>query len=889
MRPNFQTAASHPLSLAVPRSLTRIPARWRHWAALALSIFGSAASLLGHGFPEGSFEGRLTHAIALTPDGGRLLAVNPLEGRLSVFNVSDPVHLTPVLEMEIPVGIEPVSVRARTNDEVWVVNEVSDSVSIVSLSRRMVVETLQASDEPADVVFAQGKAFVTCARNRLLRVFDATTRQPLASVPLDGIFPRALATDAAGTKVFAAFLLSGNGTTILPASEAPAPPLPTNPALPPAPQTALIVPATDTGIHYTVLDRDVVEVDAVTNQVTRYLGGVGTNLFDIAIQPGTGNPWIAASEARNLVRFEPALRGHVADHRLTRLDATSGAATIFDLNPGIDYSLLPNPAAQAIALSQPTSLVFSADGATAWVAAFGSDRVARISAATGAVLARVEMRNTGETSRQMRGPRALVLHESRQRLYVFNGISESISVLGTASDTVLAEVKVSTHDPRPANVREGRGFLFDARLSGNGTMACATCHLDADLDGLAWDLGDPGGDMITVMGANLAAGDPTPVPRTMHPMKGPMMTRTLRALFEGAPFNWRGDRPTLQSFNPTFDKLMGGTELAPGDMDALAAYLLTLSPHPNPNRQLDDTLPAAFAGGDPIRGEILFNGPIGRCSACHSDEDEVVNNIDSPAEIGGLQPIKNQRLRTVYQRLLLSPQSSGTSLGGFGLLHDGTGFSLPKAHPYALDQLTTPQDFADVAAFLMCFDTDTPAGAGASRTFTAQNVGDAAMLADLAMIESQAAANISDVAARGVIGGRSRAFYQQPGTFLYAPDTLDEPPMTRAQILAALGPDDAITFLGLQYGRGSRFGGDRNYDGILDRDEPAPALSLALQFQQAELRWPVIHNDWVLESTPALGAPWETVTRERTNLAGQWSFDDPIITVARYYRLRRTW
>ena len=29
---------------------------------------------------------------------------------------------------EIPVGLEPVSVRARTNDEVWVVNEVSDSV-----------------------------------------------------------------------------------------------------------------------------------------------------------------------------------------------------------------------------------------------------------------------------------------------------------------------------------------------------------------------------------------------------------------------------------------------------------------------------------------------------------------------------------------------------------------------------------------------------------------------------------------------------------------------------------------------------------------------------------------------------------------------------------------
>jgi hypothetical protein len=30
---------------------------------------------------------------------------------------------------EIPVGIEPVSVHPRSNNEVWIVNEVSDSVS----------------------------------------------------------------------------------------------------------------------------------------------------------------------------------------------------------------------------------------------------------------------------------------------------------------------------------------------------------------------------------------------------------------------------------------------------------------------------------------------------------------------------------------------------------------------------------------------------------------------------------------------------------------------------------------------------------------------------------------------------------------------------------------
>ncbi|MFN0008984.1 MAG: hypothetical protein ACKVXR_13865, partial [Planctomycetota bacterium] len=66
-----------------------------------------------------------------TPDGSRLLAVNTADARLEVFDASGAV-LTPLFS--VPVGLDPVSVRARTNDEAWVVNHVSDSVSIVRLS-----------------------------------------------------------------------------------------------------------------------------------------------------------------------------------------------------------------------------------------------------------------------------------------------------------------------------------------------------------------------------------------------------------------------------------------------------------------------------------------------------------------------------------------------------------------------------------------------------------------------------------------------------------------------------------------------------------------------------------------------------------------------------------
>src|SRR5262245_29973367 len=78
------------------------------------------------------FEARHVHPIGLSPDGTKLFVLNSPDARLSVFDVSNAANPAPVLIAEIPVGLEPVSLRARTNDEVWVVNELSDSVSIVS-------------------------------------------------------------------------------------------------------------------------------------------------------------------------------------------------------------------------------------------------------------------------------------------------------------------------------------------------------------------------------------------------------------------------------------------------------------------------------------------------------------------------------------------------------------------------------------------------------------------------------------------------------------------------------------------------------------------------------------------------------------------------------------
>lgn len=221
-----------------------------------------------------NFEGKQTRPICLSPDGTRLFVVNTPDARLSVFDVTHP--LNPFLIAEIPVGIEPVSVNVRDNNEVWVVNEVSDSVSIISVSNRIVVETLYVKDEPADVVFAGGKAFVSASRNNQIVVFDLSSRARLTNIVVFGENPRSLAVNTNGSKVYAAFALSGNRTTLIPPDLAPPQPIngepPMSPNLPAPPQVGLIVDAANPAyspsvIKYTMPDPRSRATDAAPRKV----------------------------------------------------------------------------------------------------------------------------------------------------------------------------------------------------------------------------------------------------------------------------------------------------------------------------------------------------------------------------------------------------------------------------------------------------------------------------------------------------------------------------------------------------------------------------------------------------------------------------------------------
>jgi YVTN family beta-propeller protein len=790
-----------------------------------------------------NFEGAQTAPIRLSADGTRLFAVNTPDARLSVFDLAVPS--SPRLITEIPVGLEPVSVNPRTNDEAWVVNQVSDSISVVSVSRGVVIDTIAVKDEPADVVFAQDKAFVSVSRNNQVRVFSATTHAFIASIPVFCVNPRALAVNAARTKVYTACALSGNRTTIVQSFFAPPQPSPTNPDLPPPPKVGLIVDALDPRwsalIRYRVADADVAEIDTRLLAVTRYFSGVGTINLGLAVQPFSGDLYVANTDARNLVRYEPNVRGHWVDNRVTRVQL-NGPTSALDLNPTIDYSIMPNPAAQSIALAQPTAIAFEPLGRFFYVAAFGSDRVGMVDA-VGNVLARIDLGppGPGADSPNMRGPRGLALHAWAQRLFVLNRISNTISIVDITSNSVQAEIPVGTFDPTPTSIRTGRGFLYDAKLSGSGIGSCASCHVDGDMDMIAWDLGDPGGSMQTVI-QNGAA-----IP--MHPMKGPMTTQSLRGLAGLEPLHWRGDRADFPAFNRAFDRLMGASPLSDDDMAAFTKFINTLTFMPNPNQNLDRTLPTSFIGGDPVAGRNSFMNDkflLGlSCGSCHKSDPGPGTSRFIQFFPNQDQAMKIPQLRNVYQKQNFSRLPGTLSMSGFGIEHDGSFssiFDLLSEPVFAL--LST--DFVrkvNIAAFVECFDTGTAPAVGYTRTVNAGNLGDPTILQDWAVLEGQAAVGNIDLIVNGTLDGSRHGFLYRPWTDDYEVDSVTLGPFTRAQLVAKVAAGDTLSVMGTPPGSGRRMGLDRDLDGILNGDEAAsaPARSGVAAFGR-DRWWPPVQR-----------------------------------------------
>ena len=830
-----------------------------------------------------NYESGQVRPIVLSSDGQKLFAVNTPDARLEIFSVGP--SITPLAS--VPVGLDPVAIAEDPDGRVWVVNHLSDSISVVDVdsAEPHVVQTLWVGDEPRDIVFAgtnRERAFITTAHRGQnspvdpalntpgigradVWVFDSAQLddtpggQPLDILTLFGDRPRPLAVSADGLRVYAGILLSGSRTTsIAPGSFTKREPTASADNVE-QPDTGLIVRneginwVDDLGqvwnnrVPFTLPDLDVFEIDATSLAEIRRFSGVGTILFNMIVNPVTDVVYVSNFASRNHIRFagsptqaRSSVRGHLTDQQITVID--NGVVQPRQLNKHVDFGSQNGTAAEReLSISTPLGMAVSSDGENLYVTAFGSSKVV--------VYATADLEDDSfmpDAQNQVAvsggGPSGITLDESAGRAYVLTRFDNGISTIDLSTNTEIAHTRMFS--PEPAEITDGRKFLYDARItSGNGNDSCASCHIFGDTDALAWDLGDPDATVKPIPNVFIPIS-PAARPTSFHPMKGPMTTQSMRGLRGHGPMHWRGDRTganrvngetleeaAFKEFNEAFDGLAGlGQELDEADMQAFTDFAMRIAYPPNPIRQLDNQLV-----GIELRGEEQFVNGVVRiqtgllevCVQCHTLDPAAglfgTKGLSSDNSQTGERNFKIPHFRDQYQKVGMfgfafsGPHATGPQVRGFSFNHNGA----TSSNFIIADLGMPPDDLLALRAFLYAFPTESPPITGQQVTLTNSNAAAASSRIDLlierALVETPVPE--CDLVVKGLIAGLPRGWLMQQDAS-YLPDKSTDLSLSRAELEAlAAGPADRLTFMCTPWGSGVRLGIDRDLDTVLDGDE----------------------------------------------------------------------
>lgn len=264
------------------------------------------------------------------------------------------------------------------------------------------------------------------------------------------------------------------------------------------------------------------------------------------------------------------------------------------------------------------AMAFSPAGDYAFVALQGSNNVEIVDAYSGSV--RGALDNAGLA------PQGVYIDEAYQRAYVYNFTSRSVSIFDI-KDTLasvsfapqkLRSVAVVANETLSAEVLRGKQIFYnarDTRMSRDGYMACASCHLEGLDDGIVWDFTDRGEGLRNTITLKGRMGDKhgnlhwTANFDEIHDFEN-----DIRLAFGGSGF--MADVDFEAAKNPLGAPKKGKS----ADLDALVAYVSSLAGYErSPYKTEHGKLTA-----DAIAGEALFNS-VG-CASCHSGD---VNGFDT--------------------------------------------------------------------------------------------------------------------------------------------------------------------------------------------------------------------------------------------------------------------
>jgi streptogramin lyase len=350
--------------------------------------------------------------------------------------------------------------------------------------------------------------------------------------------------------------------------------------------------------------------------------------------------------------------------------------------------------------------VFSARGDWLFVATRGTRSVERIDMLSG--------QGSGTLQNVGFAPNGVALSPDDRFLFVDAYLSREIvmyDVRDFADEPApLARAPIPTREPLDPEILRGKQLFHDAldpRLSRDGYIACANCHLDGFADGRTWDFTDRGEGLRNTTNLRGFPSTGGAIHWTANFDEVQDFEHDIRFAFRGTGLMSDADFHTGTRDQPLGDPKAGVS----ADLDALAAYVQSLDRFPpSPFRAPDGSLPEAAR-----RGRAIFESDEVGCTRCHAGSMLTDSGFDAPG---------TPRLHDVGT----AGPGSGTRLGGMPLvgfdtptlhgvwssapyLHDGSAATLrevltvrnPEDRHGRTSTLTAAQ-IDDLVAYLLCLD-----------------------------------------------------------------------------------------------------------------------------------------------------------------------------------------
>ncbi len=528
---------------------------------------------------------------------------------------------------------------------VWVVNPDSGSASAFDtapLARRFEVPV---GRKPRAVAKAKdGTVWIAVERDARIAVLDAGDGHEVASIALPrGSRPFGLSFSPDGARAYASLQGTGELVEIDPEARAVTRKL----AVGPTPR-GLAVSADGSRVLVTRFlsadDRgEVFEVDAAsfTPALTYALeldqtpdsesngSGLLNYLRSVAISPDGATAWVTAKkdnigrgawQSGQPLTFENSVRTVVAS-----LDLSAGAEAIEARHDFNDRAL-------------PSAVEPSPLGDYVFVATEGTNTVEVIDA--------YDSHLVGGAEDVGKAPDGLAIDAAGKTLYVHSFVSRSlhaidVSALLAGTSTQIAEAAKATtiaKEPLAPEVLLGKQVFYDARdrrMSRDGYISCAVCHLDGEHDGRTWDFTDRGEGLrntTTLMGKRGTGQGRLHWTANFDEVQD--FEHDIRNAFAG-----KGFLPDDVFHAEGRDETLGGKKagLSP-ELDALDAYLSSLTEvSPSPFRSPDGTMTDDGRAGEAIFARLA-------CDECHSGKDMTDSGRGLLHDVGTIGAASGHRL-----------------------------------------------------------------------------------------------------------------------------------------------------------------------------------------------------------------------------------------------------